>query len=830
MKKISFNSGWEVRERRGMVTGAQTATPSRQVTLPYDVMVTEKRAPEAPHAAGSFPLGKWEYEKRFMVPGDWEDKRVSILFEGVYQNALVYLNDDFVASHNYGYAPFLVEADRFLNYGKENKLTVVVTLADGARWYSGAGIYRDVWMFVGEQICVEPNGLKITTPDVTADIAEVHAAVTVTNVSSRAKTTVRVNTEITDAEGTVVAAGTAPLTVLRGESASTRIKLYVRKPRLWNLDDPYRYHLTVTIMGEGGFSESGEYLPGTVTDTAEAEFGIRTFRLNPVEGLVMNGYPLKLKGCAAHHDNGPAGAISTENIEERKIRKLRAAGFNALRTAHNPPSDALLRACDKYGMLVMDEFFDTWGHSKVPFDNTLNFQLSWKQDVAAIIDMAYNHPSVLMYSIGNEIADTGSANGSVQGRQMAEEIRRLDPGRYIINAINGMVSVMGIIEQMAAESAQKSAQAQASSQAEGQEAINSMMSGLADTMSAIMTLPVVGPLIEESCSVIDIAGYNYMDSRYESDAKTYPNRILCGTETFVPSIYKNWKLVMKMPNVIGDFCWTGWDYMGEPSTGLVKYEAPPIEYGMGLPFPALTSQVGEFTITGNRRTCSYYHEIVIGNRREPFIAVYRPEHYGDREILSPWSWGDTVESYSYEGFEGKPIRVEIYSDAEEVEHILNGRSLGRKTLTEEARLIAVYEFPYEPGELRALNYRDGAACEEYAVRSASVERILLAEAESGRVSLGKNDVIFVNVRVADADGNVNIQDRSRVRITVEGPAELIGFASDDPCPTEDICDEERTLYDGKALAVIRPNGIGRVKIIASADGFADAASEVDVEA
>lgn len=444
-------------------------------------------------------------------------------------------------------------------------------------------------------------------------------------------------------------------------------------------------------------------------------------------------------------------------------------------------------------MLVMDEFFDNWGHSKVPFDNTLNFQTSWKTDVAAIIDMAYNHPSVLMYSIGNEIADTGSANGSVLGRSIVEEVRRLDPNRYIINAINGM------------------------------------MSGLGDAMSAVMTLPVVGQLIEESCSVIDIAGYNYMDSRYESDSRDYPNRILCGTETFVPSIWKNWQLVKKLPNVIGDFCWTGWDYMGEPSTGLVKYEAPPFEYGMGLPFPALNSQVGEFTITGNRRTCSYYHEIVIGHRKAPFIAVYRPEHYGDQEILSPWSWGDTVCSYSYKGFEGKPIRIQIYSDAEEVELFQNGISLGRKVLSPEDQMIALYDVTYEPGELRAVNYRKGAACEEYRVRSAAGEKHLAVKAENDSVSLAKNDVIFVNISVTDADGVVFIQDTSRVALVVEGPAELAGFATDDPCPTEDICDDARTLYDGTALAVIRPTGTGTVKIVATAEGFAPSAAEIIVK-
>lgn len=269
MEKICFNNDWVVNQRKGMLVGAQTIASSRQVTLPYDAMIATKRTPEGPHAAGSFALGKWEYEKKFTVPADWAGKRVSFLFEGVYQNALVYINDDLAASHNYGYAPFTVEADRYLKYGQENKMTIIVTLADGARWYSGAGIYRDVWMFVGGETYIEPNGLKITTPDVTSSIAEVHAAVTVKNTSAMGKTTVRVRTEITNEKGAVVAAGSAPLTVLRGEHATARIKMYVPDPRLWDLDDPRRYHMKAS---------SGAALP--ITTTARRELSPRKISRN----------------------------------------------------------------------------------------------------------------------------------------------------------------------------------------------------------------------------------------------------------------------------------------------------------------------------------------------------------------------------------------------------------------------------------------------------------------------------------------------------------------------------------------------------------------------
>lgn len=538
----------------------------------------------------------------------------------------------------------------------------------------------------------------------------------------------------------------------------------------------------------------------------------------------MNGRPIKLAGAGLHHENGPAGAISLDCIEERKIARLKESGFNAIRTAHNPPSPALLRACDKLGMLVMEELFDTWTHGKVDFDNTLTFQTTWEKDVEAVVEEAYNHPSVLMYSIGNEIADTGSANGAVLGRKIVEKLRGLDGTRYIINCVNGMVSVMGIMEKMWKNSQEA---VNAPSQ-DGQNAINGMMGGLGDTMRQVMLLDEVTNFTEESFSAVDIAGYNYMDSRYGLDQERFPNRVICGTETFIPDIDTNWEKVMKYPHVIGDFCWTGWDYVGEPSTGLVKYEAPPLEYGMGCPYPASLSQVGEFTISGNKRTCSYYHEIILGRRKGPFLAMYRPERYASEPIYTPWSWSDTVRGYSFEGYEGKPALVEVYADADEVELLVNGKSLGRKPIGRENRHKVVFDFTYEPGELRAVAYADGNKIGEDVLRSAVGTSRIHAVPEKREVSLDERELIYLSIAVTGENGEVYIQNRTKIMVEPDGGVEWLGYGTDDPLPEENFVDHERTLYDGRAIAVFRPTKAGTVRFTLSGEGLEAQVVEVQV--
>lgn len=796
MKKQLFNDSWLVTKRSGQFEAQQT----KAVTLPYDAMLFSKRQKDAPFASGNYMLGKWEYKKTFPLPAEDAGKKLIFQFDGVYQNTLVYINGAFAGSRNNGYVQFFVDATPFVRWGEENELRVLVHLADGARWYSGAGIYRDVYMLTAPSLYIAPRGVRITTPQADAHMADVQVCTTLCNQSGRASATVMVETALYAPDGSPVASRKAPFTLVEGQTATLRQKLWITEPRLWELDAPALYCCKTTVYE----------LDGTVLDENEERFGVRTFRLDPRNGLRMNGHALKLRGCGLHHENGPIGAISTDAVELRKLRKLKAAGFNAVRTAHNPASEALLRACDELGLLVMHEAFDSWTVSKVDFDNTLVFQQNWKEDLRSLVDVSFNHPCVLMYSIGNEIADTGTPSGGARGREISEYLRSLDSSRYVINSINGMVSAMDMMMKLAADS-------QARAQQDGQDAINGMMSNMGDQMRAITSMDFIGDLIEESCTCLDIVGYNYMDARYEKDTAAHPNRILCGTETFIPTIDQNWTLVKKMPNVIGDFCWTGWDYCGEPGTGLVKHVVPPFGFDMGLPFPCLLSHVGELTISGFRRPCSYYHEIVLGLRKAPYIAVQRPEHHDGINITTPWSWTDCVGSWSWTGFEGKPVTVEVYSDAEEVELFCNGVSLGKQPTGEANRFKALFETVYQPGELTAVSYTAGAQTGQFSLHTAQGAPRLHAEPEQRAYSLKNRDMIYIPITMVGENGEAMVKSTAKIRACIEGAAEFMGFGTDEPLPEENFMDDERTLYDGRALLVLRPTAVGTVRVCLRAD-------------
>lgn len=803
MKRQLFNDQWQLTAPKGSF-GLEQAGIVKTITLPYDAQLFTKRYEQAPYASGCYSLGKWEFKKIFSLPAGQADQTVILQFDGVYQNAMVYVNGEFAHYCSNGYTQFFVDISPFVRWGAENTIKVVINLQDGARWYSGAGIYRDVHLLTAGKVYIPPHGVRISTDVADSEQAGLVIYTTLCNRDSLPRQTLRIQTDILDPQGNVVASRSAPITVKSGQSDMLRQKLWVKNPALWDLDSPTLYSCRTLIQDQ----------VGNILDQQEEPFGIRTFALSPEKGLSINGRQIKLQGCCIHHENGPVGAVSIDSVEDRKITKLKEAGFNAIRTAHNPFSEALLRACDRHGMLVMHEAFDTWGLNKVDFDNTFAFQKNWKDDLKAMVDSSYNHPCVMMYSIGNEIADVGNASGAARGREIAEYLRSLDNTRYVINCINGMVAVMDLLMGMAAAAQEQNAR-------EGQDAINDMMNGLGDQMKAIVTLEIVDYAIEEACTYLDVAGYNYMDSRYQMDSAKYSSRILCGTETFVPTIDQNWKLVKAMPNVIGDFCWTGWDYCGEPGIGLVKHEIPPMELGMGLPFPCLLANTGEFTISGFRRPSSYYHEIVLGQRNTPYIAVQRPENHNGINILTPWSWSDSVSSWSWNGWEGKPVTVEVYSDAEEVELLHNGMSLGRQPTGEDNRFKAIFETVYEPGELTAIAYSAGVEQARYTLTSAKGKAALHAMCEQETYSLSARDMIYIPISAQADNGEVLVGNKSLVQASWEGPVEFMGFGNDEPCPTENFMDHARTLYDGRALLALRPTAAGVAKVHLHTDSLGD---------
>ena len=789
MIRTSFNDAWEARPKvNPFAELGGHAAPYRPVTLPHDAMIERARDAAVPEgaASGYFPGGGYEYRKSFSVPAEHRGKRIVVEFEGVYRDAMVYLNGTFAGQRPYGYSQFAVEADQLLRYGAENEIRVEARSGQDSRWYTGAGLYRNTWLIVGDPVHLALDGVRITTPDIDADRAVVEVATLVEN-DTRSIRTVELHTEV---HGTGPAGqDTTRVTIAPGQPAVVRQRVYVRQPALWSVDSPNLYRCAVTLR-------DGD----TDLDQGATTFGIRKLQLDPEHGLRLNGVPVKLRGACIHHDNGLLGAATIDRAEQRRVQLLKSAGFNAIRSSHHPLSTAMLDACDREGMLVLDETFDMWTSNKNPFDYALAFPTWWERDVEAMVAKDFNHPSVVMYSIGNEIPEVGSAAGALLGRRIAEKIRSLDPTRYLTNAVNGLLAVMSELRTLMPPQ-------------EGERGINSLLAGMDEAMNAVGSSELVTERTAESFGVLDVAGMNYMESRYLPDRERFPNRIILGTETFPTHIAELWRLVEENPQVIGDFTWTGWDYLGEAGIGRAQYatpDGPPP--ALAAPYPWLTAGCGDLDLTGHRRPASYYREIVFGLRAEPYVAVWRPERHGQVFAGTPWAWSDTVASWSWPGFEGAPVTVEIYSAADEVELLVNGVSLGRAPAGPKARHRAEFETRYEPGELVAVAYRDGEETGRCALASAVGPVRIHATADRTDLRADGTDLAYLDLTLADAEGNLhNTADRV-VRVELSGPAVLQGFGSANPAPEQPFAAAEQHTYDGRALAVVRPTGPGAIRV------------------
>jgi len=796
MIRIPFLDGWTVGPKLGAFESPAADAAARDVLLPHDAIRDLPRSAESAQGvhAGYFPGGVFEYAKVIDVPERWRDKTVLLEFEGVYRDAVVFVNGDLVTHEANGYNAFVAQLDAHLRFGESNRITVEARAHKDSRWYTGAGIYRPVHLVVAEPVHIPLGGTRVATPDIDGDRAIVEVATTVRNQSRHTAVT-RLDWTVTDPDGTEVARGTSPVSVLPGEPATARARLAVPEPRLWNVDTPDLYRVRSELRGPSG----------EVLDEDAVSFGIRRLQLDPQRGLRINGVVVKLRGACIHHDSGPLGAATIDAAEDRRVRLLKAAGFNAIRSAHNPISRAALDACDRHGVLVMDELTDTWTRAKTGFDASVTFADRWRHDIAALVAKDVNHPSVVMYSIGNEILELATPLGAAWSRRLAEEFRALDDSRFVTNGINGVIANLARMSEAMAE-------------LEAADP-NTMMANMGEQMGRMNASELVSASIEESSAVLDVVGFNYADSRYRQDAVAYPHRVIVGSETFPERIDVMWPLVEELPHVIGDFTWTGWDYLGEAGIGRVDYtDSDGYEAtGTAGPYPYLLAECGDIDITGHRRTISYWREIVYGLRTSPFIAVHRPRHHGRPTAVTPWSWHDSVVSWSWAVEAGAEVTVDVYADADEVELLLDGRSLGTRPVGDPKAFLARFETRYRPGELVAVARRDGDEVGRATLRSASADLRLVARAEAATIDA--DGLAFVAITIEDAAGTVACDADRAVTVAVEGPGVLAGIGSGRARTEEGFAGPSYTTYDGRVLAIVRPVGAGEIVVTATAEGF-----------
>lgn len=801
MIRLPLLHGWTVGPKLGAFEQRDAATAYVPVTLPHDALRDLPRDPASPQGvtSGYFPGGVFEYVRDLDVPEEWCERTVLLEFEGVYRDAVVFVNGDRAAHEASGYAAFTVRLDAYLRFGRTNRITVEARVHKDSRWYTGAGIHRPVHLVVADPVHLALDATRITTPDIDDERAIVAVSSVVEN-ETRHTRTVRVRWEIAGPDDVVVAVGESPVSVLPGERATARQRLTVRAPRLWAMNDPRLYRMRATLVEDGR---------ETPLDEEAVTFGIRSLRLDPVHGLRINGESVTLRGACVHHDNGPLGAVAIPAAEDRRIRLLREAGFTAIRSSHNPASRAMLDACDRYGMVVMDELGDVWTRAKTGFDHSVGFAEHWRHDVEAMVTKDANHPSVVLYSIGNEILELGSAHGAIWSRRLAEAVRELDDTRFVTNGINGIIANLDRM-------------GEAMSEAEATDP-NTLMATMGERMALLNASDLVTRSIEESAAVLDVVGFNYADSRYALDAELFPNRVIVGSETFPERIGALWPLVESQSHVIGDFTWTGWDYLGESGIGRVDYTDEPgySDTGTAGPYPYLAAESGDLDITGHRRTVSYFREIVYGLRAEPFIAVHPPRHHGRPTAVTPWSWDDTVASWSWDVAAGSPVTVDVYADADEVELFRDGIALGVAPVGEVREYTARFEAVYAPGELVAVARRGGAEVGRTTLRTAATEVALTARAECDTIAADPDALAFLRITLEDAAGIVPCDQDVRVTVAVDGPGVLAGLGTGRAATEEAFGAASVTLFHGRALAIVRPTGAGEIRVRVSAEGYDD---------
>jgi len=780
-----FLDGWSVWDERSGTT--------EPVVLPHDAMIAERRGPdEESWAHGAyFPGGRYRYRRTWTPGPETAGRCVRLVFEGVYRDSRVLLDGREVGGATNGYREFEVRLDPHVVPGREHVLEVDVdnTLTPSARWYTGSGIYRPVWLDVRDPVHVVAGGTRVLTRlagarahvSIEAELANHHGA------------DLRLDVELRRT-GRLVARGTGTTS---GTSAS--IELVVDDPDLWSADRPALHELDLTL-----------HQRGVEVDRRTETVGLRTLELDPRRGLLVNGEVVLLRGANVHHDHGVLGAVTLPGAERRRVQILKDAGFTAIRSAHNPASRALLQACDELGVYVMDEVFDGWYDHKTTHDDADRFEGTWRAEVQAVVRKDRLHPCVLMYSIGNENGEALTPRGRRVAAEMTAELRRCDPTRFTTIGVNLVAATFAGLAKShlkdVTETSAKTAPDMTST------ALNVISNRFGLLMKRLPRLRAADRATRELFDLVDVAGYNYGTSRYRVDAREHPGRLVVGTESMPGDLARNWELVEALTPLIGDFVWAGWDYLGEAGGGTWSYgtrRAPFLK-----PYPQLTSGMGIIDITGVPGAAVLLAQAAWGELEAPGIAV-RPLDVAPGPVArTAWRATDAVASWSWAGHEGRRAEVEVYSADDEVELLVNGRSAGRRPAGRAHGYLARFTAPYEPGALEAVAFRDGVAVSRSQLRTAGAAALRLRV--EGPLRAGPQECAFVWVELADADGVIDSTATDVVGVQVEGPAVLGGLGSAAPQTEESFADAVHSTHRGRALAVVRSTGgTGAVRITAT---------------
>jgi beta-galactosidase len=780
----SFDANWKFQKSKEIDAKEPNFNDSawRKLDVPHDWSIEDLAENPTDSTIGPFykgAIGKnatafsvggtaW-YRKHFSLDKSATGKKVFIQFDGVYMNADVWINGHHLGNHPNGYTAFVYDLTALLNpAGKENVIAVQVkNEGDNSRWYAGSGIYRHVWLSVVNSTHVENWGVQIVSNKVSEQSAEINISTKIENPASN----ISLTTELYSVDNKL---GSSNIIQVSGKNKVEQT-IILKNPKLWDIEKPNLYKAKITLKQNG-----------KIIDTYTQNFGVRSIHFDAETGFTLNGKTVKLKGGCIHHDNGPLGAAAIDRAEVRKIELLKQNGYNAIRLAHNPYSAELLDACDRLGILVVNEAFDMWNINKTPDDYADYFKDWWQKDLTSIIQKDFNHPSIIMMSIGNEIPEVVDSLGYETSKKLADFVRNLDSTRPVTAAIPFHVPLLKRKKW--------------------------------DT-----TVP--------SFDALDLGGYNYATQYYESDHKKYPKRLMMATEYFPPKALENWNYVEKNPYVIGMFSWAAIDYLGEAGIGLARLKDISKKPGGGMiggdfvetfmspQWPIFNSYTGELDLIGSKKSASYYLDVV-WRRSKMEMLVHRPISAGFKEVTGFYGFPDEMKSWTWSGHENDTLQVRIFTRSEKVKLELNGKVIAEKTL-EKGSITATFSVPYIAGKLVARSYEGDKETASETLATVGKPTAIRLKADRNTIKADKNDLSYIAVEIVDAAGNVvpNVDD-ALIKYQISGNGRLAGVGNGNPRDMSSFQKPEKKVFQGKGLVIVKPNGkTGIIKIKAMSEGL-----------
>ena len=775
-RETNFNTNWKF-IRADVENAEQIAFDDsewRILDLPHDYNIEDLPAKEGIKQIGPFSEesaggpstahvvgGTAWYRKHFTLDKADKDKIVKILFDGVYMNADVWINGNHLGNHPYGYTAFEFDLTPHLNpAGQDNVLAVQVkNEGKNSRWYSGSGIYRDVKLIKTNPLHIDLWGVFVSTPSVTAEKATVAVDVTLVNTApENKKFTFKI--EFKDPDGNPVPGMTDEKELEPGQKFTFSQEFGFPEYRAWSFEKPELYTVTVQLL-------DGKKVIDKVTES----FGIRTIEFSAEKGFLLNGESVLLKGGCLHHDNGALGSATFKSAEFRRVKIMKENGFNAIRTAHNPPSKTFLDACDQLGMLVMDESFDQWQKPKNPEDYNLYFDKWWENDMESMLKRDRNHPSIIIWSVGNEIKERADSSGLEIFRKLREKVSEFDKTRPVTQAICSFWDNPGKTWE--------------------------------DTKPAF--------------ALMDVHSYNYQWKQYEPDHEKFPERIMIGTESIALEAFENWQQVEKHPYIIGDFVWTGMDHLGESGIGNAKLDNDTTKFLP--PWPWFINNSGDISILGYKKPQMYFRDVIWRNS-DLEMLVHTPIPAGRKEIVSFWGWPDEMKSWNWENNEGIPLQVSVYSRCQQVQLELNEKVIGTKDISEETNLTAKFNVPYQPGELVAIGLNDGKEVVRQTLKTTGKPNQLKITAETGILPVGQNDLAYFNIEVLDENGLLVPDAEIPVEFSISGPCTLQAVASENPKDMHSFQQPFVNTFRGRCQLIVRlSKESGEINVSAKSDGL-----------